>query len=366
MGGCTIHGRSSGVPLGRWGLVVLLLVVGGCKPSVPSADVAHPEAKPVEKRVERGPVRMTVRVDKDEATIAHKFHLTIEVTAADGVDVEMPHFVDKLSAFEIDDFEERAAAPCDEGRVWTQDYILASVLSGEHEISGITVKFTDNRERSSVQPSSTHPAEPIKSELTAEPLTITVTSLLTGEFDPTTFRDIKGAVELPTEPSWTWLWWTVGAVGVLAMGGVGIGFIRGRKGREAEPAYVSPYEKAFHGLLRLEEDRLVDQGLFHEFYFRLTDIIREYIEGQFGLMAPERTTDEFLQEMRDHRALSREHKGLLGEFLQAADLVKFARYEPAPAETERAFGAAQDFVNQTGQSQSEQDMSSGVPKGVPA
>jgi hypothetical protein len=49
---------------------------------------------------------------------------------------------------------------------------------------------------------------------------------------------------------------------------------------------------------------------------------------------------------RDH-ALSAEHKELLGAFLEEADLVKFARFRPGDDDKQRAFEAAEKFVQET-------------------
>jgi hypothetical protein len=83
------------------------------------------------------------------------------------------------------------------------------------------------------------------------------------------------------------------------------------------------------------------------FYTRLSDIVRRYLEGQWGLRAPERTTEEFLYEVSRDHALSVEHKELLGAFLQESDLVKFARLRPGADDKQRAFDAAEKFVRDT-------------------
>ena len=81
---------------------------------------------------------------------------------------------------------------------------------------------------------------------------------------------------------------------------------------------------AIRALQRLREEN----PPVEEFYTRLSDIVRRYLEGQLGLRAPERTTEEFLYEVSRDHALSAEHKELLGAFLQESDLVKFARFRP--------------------------------------
>jgi hypothetical protein len=328
-------------------------LVGGCH----KGPLAKPQAADpgLEKRVERGPVKMVVRADRSKITIAEKLNLSIEVEAAGGVDVEMPSFGDKLNEFEIRDFRDRSAVPVNTGgqaacgtgstgagsgmnaRRWTQEYVLESFLSGDLEVPAITAKFHDKRDS----------GQDKDGELASEPFKIQVTSLLAGQFDPKKFRDIKGTVELPVERGRAWLWWSLAVAGAVAALAIIIGLLRHRTRRAAVPKPLPAHEWAFFALQRLEEDRLIEAGRVQEFYFRLSGIVREYIERRFGLMAPERTTPEFLMEVRAAPSLGSEHKRLLGDFLQAADMVKFARYEPAQSEVNGALGTAREFVDQT-------------------
>ena len=71
------------------------------------------------------------------------------------------------------------------------------------------------------------------------------------------------------------------------------------------------------------------------------------MEDRFGLRAPEQTTEEFLEAMRDSYAIERAHKDLLKEFLRHADMVKFAELTPGPADAERAADSARRFIEQT-------------------
>jgi len=280
---------------------------------------------------------MTVRADPSQITIADKLNVTIEVVATNGVEVRMPSFGEKLNDFEIVDFHERSAVPQNGSRRWTQQYVLQAFLSGDLEVPAITAGFTDRRD----------PARAVEGEIACEPIEVKVASLLAGEFDPTRFRDIKGTVELPLHRGRAWLWWSLGAAGGLVLLGLAVWLLGRRSRRAAVPAPLPPHEWAFFALQRLEEDRLIEAGRVQEFYFRLSGIVREYIERRFGLMAPERTTPEFLAEVQASADLSGVHKRLLGEFLQAADMVKFARYEPAAAEVLEALNTARAFVDQT-------------------
>ena len=65
------------------------------------------------------------------------------------------------------------------------------------------------------------------------------------------------------------------------------------------------------------------------------------------MRAPERTTEEFLFEIKNTSVLGDAQKNMLAEFLNHCDLVKFAKHEPAPDQIQRAFDLTKDFIEKT-------------------
>jgi hypothetical protein len=153
-------------------------------------------------------------------------------------------------------------------------------------------------------------------------------------------HDIKGLVPLPYNLWWLWMLLLIAVAAAVV-------FWLWKRQRPASPIAAipppTPYEVAIRALQRLREEN----PPVEEFYTRLSDIVRQYLEGQLGLRAPERTTEEFLFEASRDHALSAEHKELLGAFLQESDLVKFARFRPGADDRQRAFNAAEKFVHDT-------------------
>lgn len=96
----------------------------------------------------------------------------------------------------------------------------------------------------------------------------------------------------------------------------------------------------------LEKEELWQNGFVKDYHSRITDIIREYFEKQFGLPALERTTTESL------KLLSKHPKGVkvldvTSQFLNNADLVKFAKYQPLESVNQEMMTQAKDIVKQT-------------------
>jgi hypothetical protein len=126
-----------------------------------------------------------------------------------------------------------------------------------------------------------------------------------------------------------------------------------RKAEELPP--VPAHAIAYEQMRKLIEERLPEQGRIEEYYVRLSDICRHYLENRFGLRAPERTTEEFLAIMAETPALREPHKQLVRDFLQHCDLVKFARYGPTREEMEAAFLSAKRLVDETKEAIDEND-----------
>ena len=208
----------------------------------------------------------------------------------------------------------------------------------------MTAHYRDRR--GADQAGKTTDADERGGELSTEPFTVTVNSLLEGAFDPASFRDVKGVVELPRERTWVWAEWTGMAVGGLVVVALVVMLWRRSRGA-ARVVVLRPHEWAFQQLRALVAEKLVEAGRIREFYYRLSEITRTYIELRFGLMAPERTTEEFLTSLRTSDALSAQHKAALADFLAACDMVKYALYEPGDEEIERVFDTARDFIEQT-------------------
>jgi len=79
----------------------------------------------------------------------------------------------------------------------------------------------------------------------------------------------------------------------------------------------------------------------------VSDTLRAYLEERFNFRAPERTTEEFLDELQSSALMSLSQKQSLGDFLVRCDLVKFARYEPGEPELRDLLDAALRLVDET-------------------
>ncbi len=109
---------------------------------------------------------------------------------------------------------------------------------------------------------------------------------------------------------------------------------------------LPPHEVARMALERLYVQRLWQAEKHKLYYSSLTDILRTYIDGRFGVSAMEMTSDEIIEAMREVD-LPQKSAMDLTQVLRDADLVKFAKAMPEAEENEAAYSAVWDFVEQT-------------------
>jgi hypothetical protein len=156
-----------------------------------------------------------------------------------------------------------------------------------------------------------------------------------------TLHDIKPPVEIPS--GWEWLWWVLAALVIGALVYLGLRYWQKQR---AAVAYVAPVPAHVRAKLKLQEAlALISQP--KPFCVAVSDTLRIYLEERFTFHAPERTTEEFLHELKSTDRLLPDQKESLSDFLKRCDLVKFARYEPREPELRDLHDSASRLVEET-------------------
>ena len=106
-----------------------------------------------------------------------------------------------------------------------------------------------------------------------------------------------------------------------------------------------PHQKAMQEIEQIKADKMVASENSKEYYTKLTDTLRKYIEERYGFSAMEMTSSEIIDHLmatQDESALSE-----LRHLFLTADLVKFAKYSTLINENDANLVNAIDFINQT-------------------
>jgi len=312
----------------------LTLFCHGCEKDTAS-NSSKSEFK-IDKLFERGPLAVHVRLDKDKITIAETCLLQFEAAIDPKYEVLMPQVGAELQNFGILDWDNLGdRLDEDNNVVSTCQYRLEPFLSGNYQIPAFMFEFTDANSLAEK-----------KYTLTTEPVDIEVTSLLGADRDNLVIADIEDVVDMPKQASF-WPLWTLGTCVGIAAVIIGWLCLRRKRIQELVRIFKPAHEIAYAMLKALVKDDLVAAGKIKEFYERISDILRHYIEHRFDLRAPERTTEEFLAELALSDVLGQTDKKMLEEFLIHCDLVKFAKHDPTHDQVQRTFDIVKDFIEKT-------------------
>jgi hypothetical protein len=268
-------------------------------------------------------VKVTLQADSTQYRIGDWIFLTITVEAPAAVHSLRPLLGDSLGQFEIMKVEQRGPSSW---RLQVTTFDTGRVVIPPVEVAYRVDSDTLQRRASS-------------------------NILFLPVFAPTVnpqedLRDIKPPLDAP----WLFEDFQPYLIALVLIGAACAAYLYWRTKRRAHrdeaivvtPA-VAPHTLALMQLRELEEKRLWQQGRVKEYYSEVTEIIRRFLEGRFGIPALELTSDEVLQRLNVFDEADPVVKQLQ-LFLTTADLVKFARYEPTPAENGDELSIAYEIV----------------------
>lgn len=108
-----------------------------------------------------------------------------------------------------------------------------------------------------------------------------------------------------------------------------------------------PHQKAMQAIEQIKADKMSVQDDQKEYYTRLTETLRRYIEERYGFSAMEMTSSEIIERLT--ASASDQDLDELRQLFVTADLVKFAKYSVLTNENDANLVSAIDFINQTKQ-----------------
>jgi hypothetical protein len=291
----------------------------------------------VETESADGRLRAEWSVAPAEPQLSDTILLTLEIEADTTLHVEMPVFSSMMGELEIAKMTEQTVGVTADRET---KRIVLQVIPQRNGITPIwqtTIHYTDQREELREKTYSlTVPATEleIKSKVTPESASLNKISPSPDIFE---FRSKN-------------LFWIIFFV-ILVTGLAFLFLLRFfRKPATMTPESVlTPQEIALQRLALLVNSRLYETDV-KNFFIELTGIVRWYIEQQTDLRAPELTTEEFLHEITqqwEHRsALPPELRNRLRLFLESADMVKFAKFQPSQDEIMLGVRRAEEFIFQ--------------------
>jgi len=264
-------------------------------------------------------IRIDARLDTSALRIGEQCRMHVEVDAPTGVNVDFPDYAaegDLARGVEVLDAEADSNA-C--------EYNLTCFDEGDYQLNPYVLVGGDT--------------------MRASALTLRVNTVPVDTLHYEEFNEAGDVVNVPFRLSK----WLVGAL-ILFVLLLLAAYLLNMKIKKLPPARkqveVPPtVPKTSKAMEAMENIRAIPRDSREErkqYYMRLTDVLRDFISERFGVNAGELTSSEIVQ-----RLTQRRHTVALGELqevLQAADLVKFAKYESSLTEADQSLLQAMNYL----------------------
>ncbi|NTW49678.1 MAG: hypothetical protein HGB19_08140 [Chlorobiales bacterium] len=269
------------------------------------------------------PPSATAQISPDTCTVGDDIRYRLIVSGSPSVSVSLPVAGDSAFApFEIRGVRQVSKEEKSGQVVTEMEYTLTVFETGSQALPTLRLSYIEDK------------ATAQTNEIKVPGKTIFVKSLL-----DTTRKDIEDIKPVQSLPFPVWIYFAV-AGAVVALGLLGY-FIykklkeKKEKAPETAPAEErSPYEIAREKLMALERHPLEDMENCKQYYIKLSDTLREFLEAHYKFPALEQLTSEIyssLEKLAGHGKAEQVHT-----ILEKADLVKFAKFFPDKSEAKES------------------------------
>jgi hypothetical protein len=348
----------------------IALALGGC------AEKGHGDkaAPGVSKSAEDGAVSLKLTLAPAELPFDGKAVLTVEAVAPRGVTVEVSDYQERIREagrqyeFRATRTQRNEAVLSADGKLrWEYVYGLEFFVPGEFELPAAKMSYaapaagaaTDLTHQGdglsgkeagqSAATADAAGASEAEAPKRLETESIHVKALATDEATQAATKLTEIKTLPPKELAEPWTRWVIVSAVAASVATLAILLIARRMRRQSqEPVIVLAAHEWFdRQLAALLGDDLIPKGLIQEFHYRISDILRGYIERRFHVHAREMTTEEFLAAAGRDNRFGAVAAADLNNFLTACDMVKYARHTPGPQQADALVRTAGEFVNRT-------------------
>ena len=280
-------------------------------------------------------VSVEAKIDSLEMVIGQQTDVTVTVTAKEGDQVEFPNFKPLqqiIPGVEIVESGPMTTSGKSDGScLFQRNYTLTSFDGKLYYLPPFAVKVNGK-------------------EYKSKSLALKVLEI---EVDTTNVDKFFGPKDVQDNPfswqEWSVIFWL--SLIMLAM--ISITYYLYLRLRDNKPIVAKiriikrllPHQKAMKEIEAIKADKMVMSENQKEYYTKLTDTLRKYIEERYGFRSMEMTSSEIidrLTETQDSQALDE-----LRLLFNTADLVKFAKYSTLINENDMNLVNAIEFINKT-------------------
>ncbi|MGA1867813.1 MAG: LPXTG cell wall anchor domain-containing protein [bacterium] len=290
------------------------------------------------KKFQRLPLEVEAQVDKPVAEVGDIIKYKVTINAIPEISPIIPEIGSSLHGLRIINMEAKGPSEIDNRKVWEKSYEMQADIVGSYIIPPVTIKYED--------------AEGKEYQATTAQLFIEVKSILNADPNHQVSGDIKDIHPLEDiETGYDFYVWVGIIAGILLIVGL---VVIWRKRKKVEAPVVRPsHEVAAEALTALKQASFLDEGDFRGYYFRLSEIFREYLESRYRYPAVEKTSEELIPFL-EKLSITREFKDSTRSLMKRADMAKFAKFKPDVDIAQKDCLRVEDFVHETAEKPSEE------------
>jgi hypothetical protein len=278
---------------------------------------------------------LKTRIDTNNVLIGDQINLYFEFQSPKKINVVFPAFPDSIGKLEVIAKSKIDTLINNESFKLTQKFTLTSFDSGSFVIDPFTLMY----EREGFKE-----LYPLESERFVLNFATVPVDTAQG------YKDIKPVMEISIDWKEYLIYIIIGIVLIIIT--ILIIYLlrrRKRKPKTEDLGYdptIPPYVLAYESLKQLDAEKLWQKGYVKEYYIRLTDILRLYIERQLKIDALEMISEEIIISLKKLN-LKNDLVDKMKVLFDNADLAKFAKTEPLPDINTLNLNTAFEFLNAT-------------------
>lgn len=279
-------------------------------------------------------VSVSASIDSQSVVIGDWIRYSVEVKHPSSINVTMPVFKDTIDQFDIVQQDTMLRTEENGEVLLKKNFVIAKYDAGSFYIPSFTVQYKN--------------AQGMIDAAQSNPIQVEIRGV---EVDTSqTIKDVKPPLSVPMSAEEVAAY--VGMI--VAIGGLAYALYYYMKKRkrlggsveEEKRPNIPPHVLAMMQLEELESRRLWQAGELKAYYSEATEIVRRYFELRYGIMALELTTAEVMAQLEQFK-MQKHTLTSIELMLTGADLVKFAKVQPAAAENEQVISQARSIVEQT-------------------
>jgi hypothetical protein len=258
-------------------------------------------------------IKVSVSTDKPVYKIGDYVNYKIEITHNKDIEIFLPSIKDSVKKLEFISQQPVKNTEDNNNVKSTYEFTFIGFDSGGITIPAISIPYKSQKDNSLLQ-------------IQTDSLRIFINLInvnLSSEI-----KDVKEPEKIPLD----WrviLLWVLIVIAIAALTYFIYRQIQKRKNKEKFiPEVIKlPHEIALESLKVLDEKKLWQKGYIKEYHTEITEIIRKYFENRFAFPALELTTSEVLFYLTNNNDAN-DIVNLTNDFLNNADMVKFAKFVP--------------------------------------